>query len=244
MNASDTRAMQRRDVLWGLTLALSGCTLQRLAVVQPERAISDPAAHARVRAPAVGQQWGYGKYNVYNSELVATELHRVQAMEPQVVIESRSPAGVLLGVERHAPWGQLLQDPAWDMTQRLERPVPLWPAVLAPGVHESIRARYQTESGSFFYWIQVQTTVAAWERLSLPIGAWDVWRIERHIRLAHPDASRIETVRRDTLWLSPELGRWVLRETVGQYRISGGRKVNWFNEDHFRWELQSWQPGG
>ena len=230
--------MQRREVLWGLTAVLSGCTLQRLANVQPEVALGEP--QGTLRAPAWGQEWAYGKYNVYNSELLATELHRVQRMATEVVVDIRSPTGVLLGVERHAVWGQLLQDPAWDLTQRFERAVPLWPASLALQAREFINTRYQSESGSFFYWVQVQTTVVAWERLSLPIGAFDVWRIERFIRLSHPDVTRLETVRRDTLWLSPEIGRWVMRETVGQYRVPGGRKSNWFNEDHFRWELQSW----
>ena len=234
--------MQRREVLWGLatglTASLTGCALQRLPEVQPQAAASEPV-HS-MRSPALGQQWGYGKYNVYNSELVATELHRVQAIAPEIVVEIRSPMGMLLGTERHASWGQLLQDPAWDMTQRFERPVPLWPASLALGAREFVNARYQTESGSFLYWVQIQTTVTAWERLSLPVGAWDVWRVERFIRLAHPDVTRLETVRRDTLWLSPELGRWVVRERVGQYRMPGGRKSNWFNEDHFRWELLSW----
>ena len=52
--------------------------------------------------------------------------------------------------------------------------------------------------------------------------------------------TRLDTLRRETLWLAPEVGRWVARETNGEFRIAG-RRGSWTGrEDHFRWQLESW----
>jgi len=220
------------------SLPLGACSVPYLAPVATQAA---PAPNnVALRAPRIGQQWTYGKYNVFNSQLLETEHHSVTAIAPEVVVARRSVSGLVLPSERHRVWGALLQDPVWDHVQVFEQPVPLWPNALTPEAREIINTRYTSDSGSFLYWVQVLSTVATWERVSLPIGSFDCWRIERLIRLAHPDVTRLETLRRDTLWLAPDVGRWVVREISGQYRLPG-RKSPVLLEDRVRWELQAWQ---
>ena len=113
------------------------------------------------------------------------------------------------------------------------------------GAAVTVNTHYRLEGGSFRYWIQVHARARAWERVTLAAGAFDALRVERLIRLNHPDPTRIETVRRDTLWLAPEVGRWVARETSGRYRVADGDDDwPWFNElleDRVRWELTDWR---
>ena len=78
------------------------------------------------------------------------------------------------------------------------------------------------------------------EKLHLPAGDFTTLRIERLIRLKHFDDFRRDCVRRDTLWLAPEIGRWAARESSGEYLIPS-RHTTRIQEDHFRWELTSWR---
>ena len=98
------------------------------------------------------------------------------------------------------------------------------------------------DGGSIRYWIQVHCAVRGWERVTVSAGAFDTLRIERLIRLDHQDHTRAETLRKDTMWLALEVGRWVARETSGEYRLQGstGMWANYLREDHFRWELTAW----
>jgi hypothetical protein len=148
-----------------------------------------------------------------------------------------------LAEERHAAWGQLLRDPAWDYPMSFETPVPLWPASLTVGAKASANTHYRMDGGSFRYWIQVSCVVRGWERVTVSAGTFDTLRIERLIRLNHEDFARLYALRRDTMWLSLEVGRWVARETSGEYlQVSNaGRGGAYSREDHFRWELTAWQ---
>ena len=88
-------------------------------------------------------------------------------------------------------------------------------------------------------WIQVHSRATAAERVTVGAGTFDTLRIDKIIRLNHQDSSRAQYLRRDSLWLAPELGRWVARETNGEYWVAN-RKPALYREDHLRWELESW----
>ena len=65
-------------------------------------------------------------------------------------------------------------------------------------------------------------------------------RIERYIRQQHHDFSRLETIRHETLWMAPEIGRWVARELWGEYLVPDDNGSYRGLEAHHRWELVSW----
>ena len=118
--------------------------------------------------------------------------------------------------------------------------MPLWLENLAIGTSQYNDTRYQSGTSSFRYWISSKTTVTGWEKVTLPSGTFEAVRIEKFIRQTHHDISRLDTVRRDKLWFAPEIGRWVARETDGEFRV-GGRRGGWVGrEDHFRWQLERW----
>jgi hypothetical protein len=228
----------KRKTLLSLLALPAGCTIQPLGPVRTEP-LAVPAAAPEIRPAALGQSWTYQKLNGYNSALVATEQEEVVAVDPRIIIRRKTPAGLVLPEEQHKQWGQVLRDPTWDFVQNYEEPVPVWPQSLALGSASQLNTHYQLDNFSYRYWISVHTVVKAWERIHLPHGEFNALRIEKIIRLQHFDVARIETVRMDTIWLVPEIGRWAVREISGQYRGSGKRGSVGY-ENNFRWELTAW----
>jgi hypothetical protein len=206
-------------------------------------AIPAPSRPASLRPPGAGQRWTYRKLNFFNSSVLDVVQESVALVASTVEVSRRGQSGAALAGEKHAAWGQLLRDPAWDYPMNFEAPMPLWPASPNVGAKEFVNGYYRMDGGSIRFWIQVSCVVRGWERVTVSAGAFDTLRVERLIRLEHEDFTRVFTTRRDILWLSPEVGRWVARETSGEYRQSGGAGMlpSDSQEDHFQWELTAWQ---
>lgn len=229
-------ALRRKTVLSLLALPV-GCGLQPLAPVRTQ-VITGPTSLVLVRPPVIGQSWTYQKLNVYNSEVVAIERETVASISPRIILERSTEAGMQLPQEHHLQWGQLLREPHWDMTQNYVDAVPLWPQALAVGASSQVRTDYRVDDFSYPFWISVQTVAKRWEKVTLPLGEFNALHIERLIGLQHQDFTRSRTIRWEHFWLVPEIGRWVVRQLVGEYTTSGRRGGG--REDHFRWELTAW----
>ncbi len=230
------QAQRRQLSLALLALPLAGCAIQPLPRLRTE-AISDPRGPVPLRPPAVGQRWTYRRYNIFNSALLATEEHEVVAAGPRVQIRQRSDGRP----DQTEEWGTggLLRDVAWDRVQSYDQALPLWPAELRPGARNVYRGHYTLDNDSFRYWISQHTEVQGWETVQLARGPMRALRIEHFIRLQHSELRRLETTRRDILWLAPEIGRWVAREISGEFRTSTPRGFGL--EDKLRWELVDWR---
>lgn len=233
--------VNRRAALLAVLALPAGCAIKPLPPFAAT-AIPPPGAPRALRVPLVGQSWTYRQLNFFNSSVVDVIQETVASVAPTIVVNRQAGSGSARPDERHASWGQLLRDPVWDYPMNFEAPVPLWPASLAVGANAAADTRYRMDGGSVRFWAQVSCVVRGWERVTVTAGSFDTLRVERLIRLDHQDPTRSETVRRDTLWLSPEVGRWVARETSGEYVLLGSSKM-WSSsaEDHFHWELTAWQ---
>ncbi len=228
----------RRKLSLALLALPAGCAFHPLPELRTQAA-APPDAMVALRPPAPGQRWTYRLYNGYNSALLATEEHEVVALEPRVRIRIRSDAAPAT-LEEQQPWGQWRREPGWDDALNHEEAVPLWPADPTPGARSTHRTHYRIDGDSFRYAISLHSTVRGWERVALADGPRLALRIERFIRLQHRDIRRIGTTRRDTLWLAPEIGRWVAREVSGEYLLPSVHTVSRGLEDRHRWELVSW----
>ena len=231
----------RRHALLALAATPMGCAIQPLTSLATQDMAAPDVAKV-VRPPQVGQSWTYQKRNHFNGELLPHVREWVVAVGAGIEVHRQEAGGTPLPHELHSTWGQLLRDPVWDYPLNLEKAVPLWPASLVPGHRTSLHTHYLEDGGSYRHWVQVYTTVTRWERVTLPVGTFDTARVERLLRLSHHDHTRVDTLRLDVLWLAPNLGRWVARETSGRYRIpDGDGRGSEYLEDHFHWELTAWQ---
>ena len=234
--------LNRRSALLAALALPAGCAIRPVPSLSGTTRPA-PIGPGSTRAPLVGQRWTYRKLNFFNSSVLDVVHEAVASVAPSIDVERQAQSGAALADERHAAWGQLLRDPAWDYPMNFEAPVPLWPASLTVGARASSQTRYRMDGGSIRYWIQVSAVAREWERITVSAGTFDTLRIERLIRLEHHDPGRSETLRRDTMWLQPEVGRWVARETSGRYFQSGDNRFSAMPslEDHFRWELTTWR---
>lgn len=223
--------------LIGLPLS-SGCSIERLPPLVGTPLVG-AGALPPVRPAARGQRWRYQLRNVYNSAVLDTVQESIDSVDGGITLLRVSPTHGALPAEIHTRWGQVVQDPYWDVLQNHDQPLPLWIEPLQVGQVLRAQTRYRADGGSFKYWVQANARAVARERVTVPAGTFDVLRIERFIRLSHPDTRRSETTRTDTLWLAPEMGRWVARETNGQYVVPAPRAAL-LREDHWRWELMDW----
>ena len=229
--------LRRKMILSALALP-AGCSVKPLKPMALTP-LASPQNLPAIRAAAPGQSWVYHRFNVYNSELLTTEHEEVATVGPRIVIKRRSDTGQVLPEEHHLDWGQMVREPVWDFVQNYEVPVPHWPALLKPGSIQKINTHYAIDHFSSRYSIDVQISVQAWERIKVTAGTFDVLRIEKFIRLQHHDEARKNALRRDTIWLAPEIGRWVARETSGEYQIIAA-KTHVDHEPAYRWELSAW----
>ncbi len=223
-------------------------------------------ASQKVRQPAAGQTWRYAKHNLYTRRVVDEQLDRVATVNGSVKIDSsyksaakerpaptgwgsellrkyvvqpETPSGELPS-EIQDPWGMVVLDPHWGQVQVYEMPIPLWPAQLEPGWQTHFSTRYKTPADQdSLPWDQTMRA-QAWETVSVPAGQFKALRFTNEIKFTHPDFSRTDSVRQETLWFAPEVGRWVARESQGSYYLADSTIVQPYNENGFRWELLAW----
>ncbi len=231
----------RRAAMLALLALPTACAYRPLASVATTP-VAPPEQPAVWRPAALAQRWTYRKYNGFNSALLATETDEVVGLAPDVLIRRRSDQGGVTQDELQRPGGQLLRDLAWDHVQTYEQALPLWPADPTPGAISTLNTHYRSDRGSYRYWIQARTQVRGWEELELTGGRrYRVLRVEHYLRQQHEDLYRIDTTRRDTMWLAPEIGRWVVRDVQGEYLLPDDKGAYRGLEAHHRWELVDWR---
>ena len=232
----------RRQTLFYLTalpFLASGCGIRALPPVQTEKLLGLQRS-PQLRPITVGQSWRYVQRNGFNSEVVR-EIDEVARITDQQIILERSSAGQALAPEIQARTGGLLQDPYWDFVQIYDQALTVWPQSLDPGRGAVLNTRYRIPDFSYTFWIQTQLRVIAWEKIQVAAGTFTSLHLQRFYRLDHYDFTRISTTRYDDYWFVPEIGRWVMRETRGEFRRSGQRLMDAQYEDHFRYELVKMQ---
>jgi hypothetical protein len=217
-----------------------------------------------IRQPAVGQVWRYAKHDLFTRALVDTQVDRVAAIDGRVEIDSiaeaaktdktaswgveflrkyvvrRETANGDLPPEVQEPWGKVLVDPHWAQVQVYETPIPLWPEQLQPGWQTQISTKYKTPvNQDALAWDQIMKA-HAWETITVAAGRFHTLRFTNLIKYQSGDIARTNSVRQETVWFAPEVGRWVARESRGSYYIEDSLVVQPYNESGYRWELLEW----
>jgi len=220
-------------------------------------------AAASVRQPAVGQSWRYARHDYFTRSLVNTQVDRVTAVGQTIQIESQSetaPVGPVkypswdatwrqkyLGhdspdaavpMEIQEPWGMVIVDPHWIQLQAYEEPIPLWPTQLRPGWSTTVGTYYKIpDSNETMPW-QLTMRALRWESITVAAGRFTTLRYFNLIDFRYTNVSeRVAGQRKENIWFAPEIGRWVVRESVGTFREDLGVEVD---ESSYRWELLNW----
>jgi hypothetical protein len=156
-----------------------------------------------------------------------------------VVIERKSKSGKLLTPEVSRSQGQIILDPYWDEEPSYSTPIVLWPGSFDIKASINQATTYKVANSSLIYWVNIRCKAIGFESISLACGTFKTIKVESLIGLSHPDFSRQNYIRQNTMWISPDIGRWVVRETKGEYVIPS-RRTNSHKDDYFRYELMDW----
>ncbi|MEP6883398.1 MAG: hypothetical protein ABJC66_01485 [Gammaproteobacteria bacterium] len=219
-----------------------------------------------IRPPVVGQSWRYAKHDLFTRATVDIQVDRVAAINSKIEIDSSAeaikdakgansrwgaeflrkyvvrrdaPSGEL-PPEIQDPWGMVLVDPHWAQVQVYENPIPLWPQQLQPGWRTQITTKYKTPlSQEGLPWEQTMKA-RAWETITVPAGQFKTLRFTNLIKFRTAELARTDSVRQETVWFAPEVGRWVARESKGSYYVEDSLIVQPYDESGFRWELLEW----
>jgi hypothetical protein len=247
------RTITRRHLLLSSAALAVGCSTER------SRPAAPTAPSSPVRQPAVGQSWRYAKRDVFTRAVVDTEVQQVTKVDRTVEIDSHIEsdkegkskaktdwlhkyfahprAASALPSEIQAPWGMILVDPHWSEVQVYETPIPLWPTQLEPGWETHIKTRYKvSETGDELRWDQTMKA-EAWEMIKVPAGQFRTLRYINQINFQASDIGRSDSVRRESIWFAPEVGRWVARESIGTYYLAQSVSDDQHDENGYRWEL-------
>jgi hypothetical protein len=240
-------SVQRRQQLTrgaglGISLLGSGCALP-IFVSAPKNASMKPNV-------AVGDVWEYMEINRYNNLRQATVTHRVASIDPVIRIAHTARTGEF-GQETIAErtdeiydslW-TIKQEPAYDRPLVFERPLPFLPTVFEAGQREVFQTSFKVDGFNSLYYWRSHLFAAGWEEVQVPAGQFSALRIERTSWFAHPDSFRFDAVRRDTIWYSPQINRWVRREWTGEYRSTSTLRLP-MREDWVRWDLLAYKKAG
>lgn len=233
--------MWRRLFIFLLPMLLGACIAPQ--PYPSSTTLPAPVVTPTVRPPQIGQQWVYQVRNVFNQEIVDIVTETVVSISPQIRIQRSGLKSGPLPEEIQESWGYVLQDPQWNPPQKFQQALPLWPEKLIPGWSHFYRTRYQVLAypDGYYYWGLV-SEAANWERISVPAGQFTVLKYHHeNPYFESNDVFRVGNYRQEDVWLSPEVGRWVVRRSFGRYITRG---VFWFNaywEDYLEWELVSWK---
>jgi hypothetical protein len=229
--------------LWLLVLAipLVGCISSQPF---PQGVVLTPPTPTPVmRAPKVGQEWVYQVRNIFNQEILDVVTEKVVSVGKEIRIARTGLKAGPLDDEIQSPWGHVIQDPHWKPAQKFEQAIPLWPEQLVPGWSGFYRTRYQVPGypDSSYYW-GLNIKAIEWERIAVPAGSFAVLHYQSEAPYFESnDLFRLANYRLDDYWLSPEIGRWVIRRDYGRYITAGVYWSNAYWEDYLQWELISWK---
>jgi hypothetical protein len=245
----------RRDFIFLAATASVGCVARGTKSSAPSAPI--------VRAPAVGQSWRYAKHNYFTGKVVDTQIDRVTKIGTSIEIESHSEKGgdkpitlpswgeswwqeymgtdtaiARAPTEVQKPWGMLIMDPHWSEPQAFETAIPLWPSQLVPGWSTTVGTYYKNPESEETMPSQLTMRAQHWESITVPAGHFTALRYYNIINFRFSNASdRTAAMRQEDIWFAPEIGRWVVRESRGNYREAVGYEIK---ESSYRWELLSW----
>jgi hypothetical protein len=77
-----------------------------------------------------------------------------------------------------------------------------------------------------------------WESIATPAGHFTALLYTNLINFRYTNVSgRVAGQRKERIWIAPEVGRWVVRESSGTFYQDAAEP---FDEDSYRWELLSW----
>lgn len=193
-----------------------------------------------IRKPAVGQQWVYNVRDLYNNLVIDTITETVASISPVIEIKRESKKHGQLDSEIQSNAGLILRDPYWNPPVNFASPMPMWPQ--SSEKSQTFVTRYKTgeDNVSTYHWSSTITFNGA-ETLNLDGKQFNTLKSTNQIYFMSNDFSRDSSLRQSTIWLAPDIGRWIIKITDGAYLDANGFRGNDRRESMLQYELVSYK---
>lgn len=202
--------------------------------------VAQPNPLPIIRSPKVGQEWTYIKRNVFNGKILDLITERVTSINSNITIERMSQDGSRLPNEVQRTWGMVITDAQWPRILNFNPSIPLWPLNLSSSWNQQFNVQYTVTGypNNFLNWRQYMQA-EGWEKITVPAGEFIALRYKSIIHYQGNEDDQVHSLRKTTAWFSPQIGRWVARESSGSYRVAEiGDDVL---EGSYQWQLISWK---
>ena len=192
-----------------------------IAVIMFSALICAAAADA---APAAGDGWTYRVVNRYNGEVRGNIQYRVDKVDADRVAVAVSSDLAALGLPRteiYTADGRWIRHALINHDQPVvydfQQPYPAYDFPLADGKTWSSRVNAVNLANGRSARVRVDGDVLGSERVTVPAGAFDTFKIRRRIYAGDFDGPRSQTNITETEWYAPALGRAVRLERNSEF---------------------------
>jgi hypothetical protein len=132
-------------------------------------------------------------------------------------------------------------NPQWSRLLNFSPSLPLWPEQLSTAWAKQFTSKYSVAGypDAKMNW-QEYMSVHGWEKITVPAGEFIALRFQNLINYENEDPTKVNCIRKETIWFAPQIGRWVARQTSGSFQILGQIGAV-LSEDSFQWQLTSYK---
>jgi hypothetical protein len=203
--------------------------------------VAAPMPMPLVRLPQIGQEWRYLERDFFSGQTRGVIVEKISGVGKTITVSRSDEYGAPLPTEIQAPHGMVITDPHWGKVLNFNPAIPLWPEKMSSSWNKEVFSKY-TVSGypqNKNDW-QLYMSAHGWEKITVPAGDFVALRFQNLINFENNDSTVINSIRRETIWFAPQIGRWVARESSGSFQIQGENSAVRL-ENSTKRELVSWK---
>lgn len=184
--------------------------------------VAAPMPMPTVRSPQIGQEWRYIERDFFSGQTRGIVVETISSVGKTITVSRADENGSILPSEIQGPHGMAVRDPHWGKVLNFSPAIPLWPEKMSSSWNKEVFSKY-TISGypqNKNDW-QLYMSAHGWEKITVPAGDFITLRFQNLINFENNDPNIINSIRRETIWFAPQIGRWVARESSGSFQIQG-----------------------
>jgi hypothetical protein len=184
--------------------------------------VAAPMPPPVVRPPQIGQEWRYLERDFFSGKTRGVVVEHISSIGKTITVSRSDEYGSPLPSEIQGPHGMVITDPHWGKVLNFNPAIPLWPQQMSSSWNKEVFSKYSVSGypQNKNDW-QLYMSAHGWEKITVPAGEFITLRFQNLINFENNDPNIVNSIRRETIWFAPQIGRWVARESSGSFQIQG-----------------------
>jgi hypothetical protein len=202
--------------------------------------VAAPMPMPLVRLPQIGQEWRYLERDFFSGQTRGVVVEKISSVGKTITVSRSDEYGSPLPSEIQGPYGMVIADPHWGKVLNFNPAIPLWPEKMSGSWNKEVFSKYNISGypQNKNEW-QLYMSAHGWEKITVPAGDFIALRFQNTINYESEDINKMNCIRSETIWFSPQIGRWVARESSGSYQVRDTIGP-FLLEGSTKWQLLSW----